>query len=155
MIRSLSLSLFILLTSIVAPAQDKLVIDDRANILTEEVEELIKSKLSEQNIEYTTVVDFKARCEYYFTELNAVDEDVFITITDCNSQVLGSKNLGSRIPSTSSQERSFLLSYTMTDIISEPGKSLITQSESTVPSASGQITSFPAISYTRKFGKIY
>lgn len=61
--------LFAVLSCYTVYSQNKLVIDDRISLLTEEVEELLKAKLAENDIEYTTMVDFKARCEYYFAEL--------------------------------------------------------------------------------------
>lgn len=143
MYRFHTLSLSLIIFCLNAYTQDRLVIDDRANLLTPEVEELIKSKLSEQSIEYTTMVDFKAKCEYYFTELTTVDGEVFLTITDCNNQVIGSKSLGSRVYSTNDQERSFLLSYTMTDIISEPGKYLPSSPQPVTSAGNVQAASLP------------
>lgn len=103
-------------------SQDKLVIDDRTNLLTAEVEELLKAKLSESDIGYTTMVDFKVRCEYYFSELTFVGDDLFISVKDCNNNTLGNKNLGTRIHSSTAQEKSFLLSYNILEIIADPEK---------------------------------
>ncbi len=114
--------LFTVLSCYTAYSQNKLVIDDRTNLLTDEVEELLKAKLAENDIEYTTMVDFKARCEYYFAELKLIEDDVMVSVMDCNSSTLGSRNLGNRILTTNSQEKSFLLSYNSTEIISAPGK---------------------------------
>ncbi len=103
-------------------SQDKLVIDDRSDLLTAEIEELLEAKLAESDIGYTTMVDFKVRCEYYFSELTLMGDDVLISVKDCNNNILGSKNLGTLIHSSTAQEKSFLLSYNILEIVANPEK---------------------------------
>jgi len=111
--------LFVVITSFTAYSQDKLVIDDRTSLLTDEIEALLKAKLAESDITYSTVVDFKARCEYYFTELTLKGDDVFVTVKDCDNRTLGSKNLGTQIQTATSQEKSFLLTYNISEILAD------------------------------------
>ncbi|MEN8229061.1 MAG: hypothetical protein ABFS38_12965 [Bacteroidota bacterium] len=114
--------LIALLFSVSVYSQDKLVFDDRTGLLTGEVEELVKVKLAENDIEYTTLVDFKVKCEYYFTVLTLVEDDVVVSVMDCDDQLLGYKNLGSQIQTATPEEKSFLLSYNISEIIAAPGK---------------------------------
>ncbi len=114
--------LIIAVACLTASSQDKLVVDDRSGLLTTEVEELLKDKLAASGIEYTTMVDFKARCEYLFSELNFIEGYIVLSVKDCNNKTLGSKNLGNLIQSSSNQEKSFLLSYNILQIIADPGK---------------------------------
>ncbi len=114
--------LFVVISSFTAYAQDKLVIDDRTTLLSDEVEALLEAKLTEKGIEYTTIVDFTVRCEYYFTELTKRGDEVFVTVKDCDNRTLGSKNLGSQIQSATSEEKSFLLSYNILEILAAKDK---------------------------------
>lgn len=112
--------LFVVITSFTAYSQDKLVIDDRTSMLTDEIEALVEAKLAENSITYSTVVDYKARCEYYFTELTMEGDNVVVTVKDCDNRTLGSKNLGTQIQTASSQEKSFLLTYNISEILADP-----------------------------------
>jgi hypothetical protein len=103
-------------------SQGRLVIDDRTGMLTGEFEMIVSNMLREDSIVYSSVVDYKERCLYYFTELNMVEEDVVLTVRDCLNDLLGSRNLGSRILSSSVQEQGFLVSNAIMDIVSYPGK---------------------------------
>lgn len=111
----------LLFICVAAYAQDKLVVDDRAGILSQEVEGLLTSKLAEHEITYTTLVDFRTRCEYFFAELAVQGTEVVLALKDCDNRILGSRNLGSGIQSASPQEKSILLSYQLMEIITTKG----------------------------------
>jgi len=115
-------------------AQDKIAIDDRTGILTSELEEIIDQKLQEDGISYTNMVDFTKRCSYYFSVLQKSGDDLFLTVNDCNTTLLGEKNLGSRIMSAPLSEQGILISYAIMDIVSEPGKYI-----STTPTAEAAV----------------
>ena len=118
---------------------NKLVLDDQVQLLNEESEKLLGKRLRADSIELTSVVDFKQRCTYYYTELSSQGEDVLLSLTDCNQLLLGSKNLGSRVLTSSEQEVSMLLAFAILDIVSDPGKHMtaveILSSEKDVQSA--------------------
>jgi hypothetical protein len=103
-------------------AQDKLVIDDQAGILSGEAEQVIATRLSEWGIDYTSMVDFRDRCAYYFTALELSGNDLLLTVRDCNDGLLGAKNMGSVITDAPGGEQGLLLAYAIRDIVSEPGR---------------------------------
>lgn len=107
-------------------AQDKIAIDDRTGMLTAELEEIIDQKLQEDGISYTNMVDFTKRCSYYFSVLRKSGDDLILTMNDCNTILLGEKNLGKRIMSAPHSEQGILISYAIMDIVSEPGKYILT-----------------------------
>ena len=124
-IRSKKSILFVLgaiFLSVNAFSQGMLVVDDRANLLNPGTELLVSESLRQDSIELTSVVDYKQRCLYYFTEFSVVGGEAFVTIRNCVDDVLGRKNLGTRILSSDDQEKSLLLTYALLDIIAEPGK---------------------------------
>jgi len=140
-------------------SQNKLVIDDGTGILTEEVVAMLKTRLEEKDIEYTTVVDFKARCEYYYTELNSDGDNLILQVKDCDHHTVGTKNLGSQILSASTEEKSFLLSYNILDVLDDP---LVTdipgrQEEGTTFEVSNHNTRyfFAPSAYNLKEGELY
>jgi hypothetical protein len=120
--KSLLTATCIFFASLSAISQVRLVIDDRVQLLDSELEQLIREKLADDSIQYTDVVDYRERCLYYFTELVPVGEDVVLSVKNCVDDVLGSKNLGKRILSSSTQEKGLLLTYAILDIVSDPGK---------------------------------
>ncbi|MEN8155660.1 MAG: hypothetical protein ABFS10_01825 [Bacteroidota bacterium] len=122
MLKFKSTLLLSILFTLSAYSQDQLVIDDRSGILNDELEQLITAKLVEENIVYTTTLDYTNRCNYHFTKIQLAEEDLVVSVTDCNEKLLGSKILGSRILSSPSQEQGLLISYAILDIVSAPGK---------------------------------
>ena len=120
--KSLLFIVFAVSFGLTAFSQNKLVLDDRLDLVSGEVEELLKEKLAEEDILYETIVNYKTRCEYYFSEITGESSDAVLTIKDCDDRLIGRKNLGSRIVTVSSQEKVVLLSYAVMDILNEPGK---------------------------------
>ncbi|MFO7669798.1 MAG: hypothetical protein R6W31_09080 [Bacteroidales bacterium] len=125
MFRSILLFCTLFISILLASAQDKLVIDDRTGILIPELEDKIGQKLLEEEITYSKMVDYSKRCDYYFGELRKSGDDLVIRIRDCNETLLGEKILGSRIVSAPLSEQGILISYAIVDMISEPGKYLV------------------------------
>lgn len=103
-------------------AQNKIALDDRANILTSDAEAILKGRLEDENLELTSSVDFRNRCDYWFGTTYVDEEQVFISIKDCNDKITGVKNLGSRIFTANDQEKALLMYFAISEIISEPGK---------------------------------
>jgi hypothetical protein len=116
--------LFLLLTLFaIGPihSQTKLVIDDRAGLLTDEVVDELGIRLAAKGIEYVTTVDFSAPCDYYFTSIRPQDRDVTVSVSDCDDRLLGSRSLGAGIHDVALTERSFLIAYTISEIVSGTG----------------------------------
>lgn len=107
-------------------AQNNLAIDDRAGLLSSELEEIIGQKLQEDGITYTNLVDFSKRCDYYFSILQKSGEDLVLRLNDCDGVLLGEKNLGSRIMDAPPSEQGLLISYAILDVVSNPGKYILT-----------------------------
>lgn len=103
-------------------AQDQLVIDDRTGILGDELRQEIAGKLLADKITLTTSVDFSARCDYYFAKMESSGDELQISVEDCDSRVLGTKKLSSRVLSSPPPEQAVLISYALMDIVSYPGK---------------------------------
>ncbi len=102
--------------------QDKLTINDRSGILTEELENLLSDKLARDGLEYTNIVDMRNKCDYYFSSLSKTDEDILLKIEDCEEKILGTKKLGKNFLSGSELEKSIILSFSIFEIIEQPGE---------------------------------
>jgi hypothetical protein len=105
--------------------QDKLVVDDRAGLLNDTVETVLREKLMADSLSYTNMVDFRDPCAYYYASLEVEGRDLILSITDCNKQLIGARNLGTHIMDASNVEQGLLLSYGMLDLIAQPGKYLL------------------------------
>ena len=114
---------FFLVLSFSASAQNKIVIDDRASILNEEVENLLQKKFLEKNLYLTNTVDFKNKCDYYFAGILKTDRGYTIQLENCDNQLLGSVFAGSNLPSTSNEERAIIIFYNIRELIENPSYS--------------------------------
>ncbi len=114
------LSLVISLTFTSLFAQDLIVINDRAGILTPELEEQLETKLENRGFEYTSVVDYRNRCSYYYGTLLKAGENAALKIENCEEELIGHKNLGKSFLTGSDEEKAILLSFAITDIIAQP-----------------------------------
>lgn len=103
-------------------SQNKIVITEESGILTKETESILKDNLAKSGLEYTTLVDYKLRCEYYFGKLFILNNELILRLRDCNDRETGMKNLGSSILKGGSQEVAILISFAITDIIQNPKK---------------------------------
>ncbi|MFW5821447.1 MAG: hypothetical protein ACOCWA_09160 [Bacteroidota bacterium] len=119
--RSFFILLIISLTCSSAYTQNLIVINDRAGILTPELEDQLETKLGNRGFEYTTLVDYQNRCAYYYGTLLKSGENTVIKIKNCEEEHLGQKNLGRSFLSGSNEERAILLSFAIIDIIEQPG----------------------------------
>ncbi|MEZ5070276.1 MAG: hypothetical protein R2751_04720 [Bacteroidales bacterium] len=102
-------------------AQDKLVLDDRSQLMHPGLEQALGEKLLERGIQYTTTVDYRSRCEYRFAELHLQNDQYFLRVKDCNDALLGSKNLGGQLAGLETAEQAFLLAYNLQEILAQPG----------------------------------
>jgi len=114
--------LFFFLYIAVSPllAQNKLAIDDRALLLTADAESFLKTRFESENIELTSTVDLKNRCDYWFAMISAKDDEYILTVKDCNERIAGTKNLGTKIKTANDSEKSLLIYYALSEILSEP-----------------------------------
>lgn len=103
-------------------AQNKIALDDRSGIITTDAEAILKSRLENDNLELTSSVEYRNRCDYWFGTVYTEEEELFISVKDCDDKVAGVKNLGSRILTANDSEKALLIYFAVTEIISEPGK---------------------------------
>ncbi len=127
--KSLILSLVIYLIFAPLYTQNLIVINDRAGILTPELEEELEVKLENRGFEYTTVVDFRSRCSYYYGTLLKAGENAAIKIENCEEEILGQKNLGKSFLRGSDEEKAIILSFAISDILDQPGEYLSEEKE--------------------------
>jgi hypothetical protein len=107
-----------------AQAQQKLAMNDKALILSGETENLFVQRLQGDNLELTYSVDFKRKCEYWFAEISLENEDVVLTIKNCDDKIAGSKNLGKKIREVPDSDKAMLLYYAVSEILNEPYKNV-------------------------------
>jgi len=104
-------------------AQSKIVIDDRSSIINEQVENLLKEKFQDKNLELTSSVDFKTKCDYYFATISQNNRGFVIKVEDCENTILGSLFAGSHLNEAGDQEKAVILFYNISDIIENPSYS--------------------------------
>ncbi len=105
-------------------AQTKLTFDDKARFLSEEVESLLKTRLEADNIEFTYNVDFKKKCEFWFATTYIQNDELFLTIKDCNEKTAGTKNLGVKIITAADADKAMLMYFAISEIINNPYKDI-------------------------------
>lgn len=103
-----------------AIAQNKIVIEDKAAILNDEVENLLQKKFLEKDLFLTSSVDFKEKCNYYFSSITKSDKGYKLDVKDCNDKLLGSYFTGPNLKSVSNQEKEIIIFYNLWDIIENP-----------------------------------
>ncbi len=103
-----------------AIAQNKIVIEDNASILNAEVENLLQQKFFEKNLFLTNSVDFREKCNYYFSSITKSDKGYMLDVKDCNNKLLGSYFAGSNLKSVSNQEKEIIIFYNLWEIIENP-----------------------------------
>ncbi|WP_375578968.1 hypothetical protein ABWH96_18425 [Marivirga tractuosa] len=112
--------LFFFILSFSVLAQNKIVIDDRTSVINHEVENILQKKFLEKNLYLTNSVDFKEKCNYYFSSILKTDKGYRIEVEDCDNQLLGSVFAGSNLNSSPSEERAVIIFYNIRDIIDNP-----------------------------------
>ncbi|MBK7626860.1 MAG: hypothetical protein IPJ16_06610 [Bacteroidales bacterium] len=122
-------NLFLLITAInliaVSPVytQSKVALTDKAGILTGETETMLSERLRADSYELTSMIDTRRRCDYWFVTLSTQDNELFMSVSDCNDKAAGSKNIGSKIVTANDSEKALLLYYAFSEIIKNPYKS--------------------------------
>lgn len=134
----LLLGLFcLLLTSTGLFSQSKITIEDRQQLLTSEVREALKTKFSGFSLDYSNLVDFTMKCDYYFASIEQVESELLFNIKDCDDQILGQKTLSSSLLAASIDEQVIVYFYNLKSIIETPQSTneyvSSSNSESTVP----------------------
>lgn len=112
-------------------AQNKIVIDDRTSIITPELEQILQRKFLEKDIYLTNSVDFREKCNYYFSSITKENNFFKIDIQDCNNKVLGSVLAGSNLQSIPNDEKAIIIFYNLWDIIENPREMVVQLDEKT------------------------
>lgn len=120
-------------------SQTKIVLDDKAGIINNKTDSLLRNNLSENNIELVSLVDFRKKCEYTFSVLERTENNYRVTIEDCNSKLIGVKDLGQSFTNLKEYEKVIILSYALRDILENPGVYLSNQAE-IQPEQKAQVT---------------
>ncbi|RUA33956.1 MAG: hypothetical protein DSY77_07590 [Bacteroidetes bacterium] len=109
-----------LIISNFAIAQNKIVIEDRAAILNEEIENQLQQKFLEKNLFLTNSVDFREKCDYYFSSITKSEKGYLLEVKDCNDKILGSYFAGANLGALSNQEKEIIIFYNLWEIIENP-----------------------------------
>jgi hypothetical protein len=137
----ISVAATFLLSIMPGMSQKKIVIDDRAQFLTEPVESALANRLRSDSVELTSVIDNKKRCEYWFATLIRTGSDINLSVIDCNDRVAGKKNLGTVINSAADSEKALLLYFAVSEIIRNPSltesKGVGYENNQSIPQPSG------------------
>jgi len=116
----ISVAATFLLSIMPVMSQKKIVIDDRAQFLTEPVESALANRLRSDSVELTSVIDNKKRCEYWFATLTRKGSDIYLSVLDCNDKVAGTRNLGTIINSAADSEKALLIYFAVSEITKNP-----------------------------------
>lgn len=109
-----------LIISNFAIAQNKIVIEDKAAILNEEIENQLQQKFLEKNLFLTNSVDFREKCDYYFSSITKTEKGYLLEVKDCNDKILGSYFAGANLGALSNQEKEIIIFYNLWEIIENP-----------------------------------
>ncbi|WP_296619818.1 hypothetical protein [Marivirga sp.] len=112
--------IFLFILGFEAEAQNKIVIDDRTSVLNAEVENLLQKKFLEKNLYLTNSVDFRDKCDYYFSTILKTEKGYALEVKDCDDKKLGSVFAGSNLESISNEEKAVIILYNLWEIIDNP-----------------------------------
>lgn len=120
-------NLFIVMATIilaVAPvyAQNKIALTDKVQILTGDTESLLKERLLADSFELTSMIDTRKRCDYWFFTLSMKGNELIMSVTDCNDNTAGTKNMGSKILTANDSEKALLLYFALSETLKNPYK---------------------------------
>lgn len=101
-------------------AQDQIVFDDRANLITSQVEYLLSEKLKQIDISLSTTVEIKEKCQYYFAKIYKNENRIITEVENCDGKLLGSKSNGDNLLSSNDEEKAIVIYYAVMDIIKNP-----------------------------------
>jgi hypothetical protein len=126
-------------------AQRKLAITDKSGTLSAEVETLLHERLMADSIELTSMVDMRRKCDYWFASLFLQENELVVSLMDCQDKPAGTKNLGSRILGASNDEKALLIYYALSELINAPYKNLPAEIPAVPPSIPAPIPAAPAV----------
>ncbi len=101
-------------------AQTQMLWDDPSELISSGGENILISKLAENDIEIVMTLDYKKRCDYIYTELTSHMNQAILTLYDCNRNVLGTKTWMSKFFALSEEEKISMISYSIMEIIENP-----------------------------------
>jgi hypothetical protein len=133
----------ILMSAYSVTGQSKIVINDRAQFLTESIELMLSNRLHSDSVELTSLIDNRKRCEYWFAALLKTGNELHLSILDCNDKEAGSKNLGSRILTAADSEKALLLHFAIAEIVKNPYSYVAEAAPSAAPQEAGLAISDP------------
>lgn len=110
----------IVLISIGLNAQEKLAFSDRQDLVSSEVDSLLQRKFANIDIELTKLIDLDRVCEYHFADIAEEDDGLFLTVVDCESNLLGRKKLGNNFSRMEANDAASMLFIYLQDIIHNP-----------------------------------
>ncbi len=111
--------MFLLLVTSTA-AQNKMALDDRAQLLSADAESALKNRLKEDGIELTSVVDFRNRCDYWYASIYTQGGTLFLSIRDCYDNIAGTKDMGVTIVTAADTEKALLVYFAITEMLRAP-----------------------------------
>jgi hypothetical protein len=111
--------MFLLLVTSLA-GQNKMALDDRAQLLSADAESALKNRLKEDGIELTSVVDFRNRCDYWYASLYTQGGTLFLSIRDCYDNIAGTKDMGVAIVTAADTEKALLVYFAITEMLRAP-----------------------------------
>jgi hypothetical protein len=120
------LSIWVLFGGSDLSAQTLLVWDDQQDLISNDGETQLTSKLASSNIQVVMTIDYKKRCDYFYAELTSTLSKPSLVIYDCNRKVVGSKSWMSKFLSIPEEERITLVAFAIVEIIENP---VITKAE--------------------------
>jgi hypothetical protein len=105
--------------------QTKLVVFNKTEAWNAATDSMLIVKLREYNIDLVFSVDFRKKCDYTFSEVDSIGKKTILKIKDCNEKVLGEKILGESFDELSNADKVVVLSYSISDIIKNPGEYIL------------------------------
>jgi hypothetical protein len=104
----------------IANSQSRITIEDRENLLSIETNSLLSEKLKDMSMELTTMVNFSQKCAYYFGKIEKNENQLKLSLRNCDDQLLGAKRLSSSILEAAPEEQATLVFYSLRDMIENP-----------------------------------
>jgi hypothetical protein len=120
--RSLLFTLCLFFCSSALVSQSKITIEDRQQLLSNEVKEVLKTKFNEISLDYTNLVDFTRKCDYYFASIGEENGELSFVIKDCDDKLIGRKSLGNSMLQESNEEQAIVYYFNLKSIIETPAK---------------------------------
>jgi hypothetical protein len=74
-----------------------IVIEDQANVLNKRIDSLLTAKFASKDLNYTSSVDYKQKCDYLFAKLALEQGNTLATLKDCKDKPFGSTQMGTSL----------------------------------------------------------